>query len=149
MAKIAAYTPRVTPLYGYDEPQGVDIIYSMKIALLEEPAKYGGYSPATGLITPFRSIAQEEKMGTVSAQQYLDNITAAVEAGHADAETFFADFFETAADWEALAGRLEGYDIYWTNDRHFHAMIKVLVSDDMECSTYPEIANAIRQAAEN
>lgn len=133
--KIAAYTPLITP-------SPYDSVTTSK-HLPEIVMRYdeiGGFNPLTGTITPFKNVLPKEVGGVPRTFEYLDNITAAVEAGHVDPETFLSDFFETMKDWQSLAARLEDCADDRVNDRHFNAFTAAFAGDGF-CITYPEIGD--------
>ncbi|HEY0884452.1 MAG TPA: hypothetical protein VGE20_04170 [Ramlibacter sp.] len=138
--RIKGHEPHYTHLAFYDgglAPQGTPSV------LVKGGARFGGYNPKTGKVAPFRNIVASE----ARTEEYLDNLTAAVEAGLADPQTFFADFFADYVEVVAFASRVRAL-AGWVNERHYHALRQVLCGGDDDCATYAAIANRVHERYE-
>lgn len=138
--RIEGHEPHYTHLAFYDGglvPRGTPSV------LAKGSARFGGYSPKTGKLAPFRNIVSSE----ARTEEYLDNVTAAVEAGLADPRTFFADFFADYVEIVAFASRVRALT-GWVNERHYHALRQVLYGRDEDCATYAAIANRLHERYE-
>ena len=144
--KIEAYKPRQTSLAFYDadaRKPATNAINMRVPALLVPGSKLGGYNLTAGTVTPFTGI---RKSG-VDTWDYVDNITAAVEAGLVDDETFFEDFFASMEEIQALVERLNDMEHWWVNERHYHAMSALLDNSEEDCTTYEKIGDALLERA--
>lgn len=138
--RIRAHDPHYTHLAFYDggKPEA-----TAPSVLMKAGARYGGYNPRTGKLVPFKGIGQCE----ARTEDYLDNVTAAVEAGLADPQTFFSDFFGDYVEVVGFAARLRALT-GWVNERHYHAFRQVLCGGEQDCATYVGIANRIHERYE-
>lgn len=139
MAKIEAYKPRVTPI-AYDDLKG-----SNPPAFYVNHDETGGWHPKTKAITPFKASYDDH-----SVEEWLQNITAAVEAGSVDSTTFLQDFFGTPAAAAEFADQLESYgsEEWWVNDRYFNAVMAALNGYEGNCYTFEAMAEAVRDRVE-
>lgn len=139
--KIKAYEAKRTPI-PYDDykkrPPHMYVQYE----------KWGGFNPETKAITPFKIISSNEEL---TLQDYLDNMTAAVEQGFVDVETFIFDFFGTDQAAHSFAELLdyEYAETFWVNDRHFNALMNALDSHEEGCRDYSAMAEAFREKADS
>ena len=136
---LPAYKPTCTPL-GYDKGSKYPPIIG------SNPAKWGGFDPKTNAVVPFKIITSDDRIG--SLQEYLDNMTVAIEAGVVFSETFVLDFFGTEKKAHAFADLLaDEYPEFWVNDRHFNALQSALGSNEDDCATYAGLAEVFRDKA--
>lgn len=138
--RIKGHEPHYTHLAFYDgglAPQGAPSV------LAKGCARFGGYNPKTGRLAPFRNIVGCE----AATGEYLDNLTAAIEAGLADPQTFFTDFFADYVEVVAFASRVRAL-AGWVNERHYHALRQALCARDEDCATYAGIANRLHERYE-
>lgn len=137
--KIKRHEPHYTHLAFYDG----GLAPGAPSVLAKGCVRFGGYNPRTGKLAPFRNIVGCD----AGTQEYLDNLTAAVEAGQADPQTFFADFFADYVEVVAFASRVRALT-GWVNERHYHALRQALGARDEDCATYAGIANRVHERYE-
>lgn len=139
MSKIEAYQPRCT-LSPYDDWA------KFKPDFYVTHENTGGFNPETKAITPFKADFEE-----FSAEDFLHNMTAAVEAGCVDSDTFVLDFFGSSERAEAFADFLDEYaeSEFWVNERFFHAMVDALNTYEGGCVTFESMAEKFREKCED
>lgn len=103
----------------------------------------GGFNPHSKIFTPYKD--------TVTCGEYvvLDSITAAVESGVIDSETWVAQMFDSVEIFETFLAQLEEFEYYRINDRWYQALFSLAqVSDEEGFVTCQEIADTLRTVAE-
>jgi hypothetical protein len=140
------FPPKPLPAY---KPTPTQLCYdkgSIVVPLIgTDTKKWGGFNPKTKTFTAFKLITDED----MSVQEYLDNMTAAIEAGVVFSETFVLDFFGTEEKVGEFAQLLiDHYGQYWVNDRHFNALYGALECNEDECFSYEAMADVFIEKAE-
>lgn len=135
MALIRGYTPTLTPISCKDKGK--------------THSKFGGWQDTTKTMTPMRFSKLPRRDDLASPEEWaLNSITLAVEAGIVDAASWGKQLFASSNDLLAFCDALSDYDLFWVNERHFHAFRELTGFQEDALTTYPDIANALREAYE-
>ncbi|CPH57475.1 Uncharacterised protein [Burkholderia pseudomallei] len=114
MAKTQGYTPLPTPLL-FDHDDGR--------RFASEHIAFGGWNHETRELSSIRARDMLAKVGNSTLSWVFDSLAAATEAGVTTPETYISQLFASRDDLDAFLGLLDvDSDIWWVNDRHFHAL---------------------------
>lgn len=110
--------------------------------------EFGGWCTKTRKLGSIRVADLATMPGAAVISWVLDSLTAAVEAGVMDDETYLQKLFSSREDLDAFVHALrEESDILWVNDRHFRALEALTGYGDEHLLTYAAIADALELEA--
>jgi hypothetical protein len=135
--RIAAYTFSSRPI-EYDKCRAQDRAVYAKLC-----AQRGGFNPFTREFTPMRFASEGMEL-----HEALDAITAAVEAGIVDRNSWACQLFAGEEELDGFLEELEYYDeCYRIIDRWWYAIAELVGADDEEgLISSAEVANALRNS---